>query len=63
MKATKKKAPWETQIAVRLPPELVQQIDCYVTDRNADTEPGIRRLTRSDAVRLLLTRALAAQQK
>jgi hypothetical protein len=61
-KQKKEKAPWETQIAVRLPPELVRQIDGFVRTLNESTEPGVRQLTRSDAVRLLLSRALPQQK-
>ncbi len=50
----------EIQIGVRLPQSLVADLDSYVARRLAD-EPGID-FTRSAAVRVLLSKALAAEQ-
>ena len=44
------------QIVVRLPDDLVQRLDAYTEARNA-AEPGLH-FTRSDAVRVLLSKVL-----
>lgn len=48
------------QISLRLPVELIDRLDRYVTKIN-EQHPGWD-LTRTDAVRALLTRALEAEE-
>jgi hypothetical protein len=46
----------QEQVAFRLPSELVARVDAYA-EAIAATVPGVR-ITRADAVRALLTKAL-----
>ena len=48
-------------LAVRLPDDLVGQIDAYVAKLQADL-PGLN-ITRADAIRQLLAAGLKAEQK
>jgi len=49
------------QVAFRLPLELVDRLDAFA-ERMKNESPGLR-VTRADAARLLLTRALDAQDR
>ena len=49
------------QVAFRLPVELVERLDAFAEQMKAES-PGLR-VTRADAARLLLTRALDASEK
>jgi len=48
----------QTQVAFRLPDDLVARVDRHV-ERMSEQMPGVR-LTRADAIRALLTGALDA---
>ena len=60
MRQTKKRAATR-QVGIRLPVELIEQLNSYVLRRN-QAEPGLE-LSLSDAVRLLLVPALAGANK
>jgi len=50
----------DMSLAFRLPPELVARLDAYVDKLTAQNPPGLR-VTRGDAARILLTKALDAE--
>ena len=49
-------ADYTTQVAFRLPDDLLKRIDKHA-ERMRDAQPGVN-VTRTDVVRMLLTRAL-----
>jgi len=49
-------ADYTTQVAFRLPADLLKRIDRHA-ERMRDAQPGVN-VTRTDVVRMLLTRAL-----